>query len=77
MLTEKQIYAQFSQLPEHSQAEVLHYIQFLISQPTRRIPHRPLSSPKPRKRTFGSVPGKYQLATNFDAPLEDFKDYLP
>ncbi len=68
MLTDKQIYAQLYQLSEHSQAEVLHYIQFLVSQQTH---HLSRASPKPKKRKFGSVPGKYQLATDFDAPLEE------
>ncbi len=27
-------------------------------------------------RTFGSAKGKYQLANDFDAPLEDFNDYM-
>jgi hypothetical protein len=70
MLTEKQIYAQLHQLPEEAQREVLHYIQFLVYKQTHHL------SSKPKQRVFGSVPGKYQLAVDFDAPLDDFKDYM-
>jgi len=75
MLTTQQIYAQLYQLSEHSQAGVLHYIQFLVSQ--QKTHHLSRASPQPKKRKFGSVPGKYQLAADFDAPLEDFQEYLP
>lgn len=29
-----------------------------------------------KERVFGSSKEKYQLADDFDAPLEDFKDYM-
>lgn len=28
------------------------------------------------KRVFGSAKGTFQMADDFDAPLEDFKEYL-
>ena len=31
--------------------------------------------PKPRRR-FGSGKGLFQMAPDFDAPLEDFKEYM-
>jgi len=43
----------------------LHYIEFLTKK------QNDLS--KPKKRVFGSA--KDKLASDFDAPLEDFKDY--
>lgn len=70
MLTEKKIYVELQQLSEKSQIEVLNYIQFLIQQ-TRK------SSSESKKRVFGSAQGKYQLSDDFDAPLDDFKDYVP
>jgi hypothetical protein len=42
---------------------------FLIKKQTHQVAR------KPKKRTFGSAKGKYQLAPDFDAPLNDFKDY--
>jgi hypothetical protein len=71
MLTEKQVYAQFNQLSEEAKQEIINYLQFLLHQQT------PESPPKLRKRVFGSASGKYQLTADFDAPLEDFKEYMP
>jgi hypothetical protein len=32
---------------------------------------------KPKKeRTFGCAKGQFKIADDFDAPLEDFKDYM-
>jgi len=28
------------------------------------------------KRVFGRVQGKYQMAADFDEPLDDFKEYM-
>lgn len=72
MTTEKQIYLSVSQLPEYLKQEVLHYIEFLSH---RQDEQTRLLTPS-KKRVFGSAKGKYQLATDFDAPLEDFKDYM-
>jgi hypothetical protein len=31
---------------------------------------------QPQERVFGCSKGKYLMAEDFDAPLEDFKDYM-
>ena len=36
----------------------------------------PLARNKPRPR-FGSAAGLIAMSEDFDAPLEDFKDYMP
>ena len=72
MTTEEQIHMKLSQFPESLKQEVLNYIEFLLYKQTYQTFHSNLS----RKRIFGSAKGKYQLAANFDAPLEDFKDYM-
>jgi prevent-host-death family protein len=36
----------------------------------------PLAPSKPHLR-FGSAAGKITMSEDFDAPLEDFKDYMP
>lgn len=70
-LTEEKIFVQIQQLSENTQMEVLNYVQFLVHQQTHQLP------PQAKKRVFGSAPNKYQLSDDFDAPLDDFKDYLP
>lgn len=71
-MTEQLIFSQFYQLPENLKEEVLHYIEFLIKKQTNQV----CKTRKPKKRTFGSAKGKYQLAPDFDAPLKDFKDSM-
>jgi len=71
--TEPLILSQLYQLPENFKMEVLHYATFLMKEHTNQV-HQ---IRKPKKRTFGSAKGKYQLAPDFDAPLDDFKDYMP
>jgi prevent-host-death family protein len=35
----------------------------------------PVAPPR-NKRVFGSARGTFQMADDFDAPLEDFKEYM-
>ena len=49
----------------------------------REVPAGPViltftpAKPEPQKeRVFGCSKGKYRMADDFDAPLEDFKDYM-
>ncbi|GAB4051355.1 type II toxin-antitoxin system VapB family antitoxin [Spirosoma litoris] len=69
-MTEKLIISQLYQLPENLKVEVLHYIEFLKN----RYNHQ--STEKPHKRKFGSAQGKYTLSADFNAPLEDFNEYM-
>lgn len=69
-MTEQLIFSQLYQLPEHLKWEVLHYIEFLVKRQAEQVVK------KSKPRTFGSAKGKYQLAPDFDAPLDDFKDYM-
>lgn len=69
MTEEKVILAQIQQLPEQLKQEVLHYIEFLQKKYA-------LQNQKNKNRKAGSAKGKYKLAPDFDAPLEDFKEYM-
>ena len=44
------------------------FIDFLLSKEEKKIP-----SHKPK---FGSAKGMFKMHPDFDAPLEDFKDYI-
>jgi hypothetical protein len=72
----EQIDTKASQLPPDLQAEVLDFIVFLevkktISQPVSEDPFPQL----PNKLGAGKSLITY-IAEDFDAPLEDFKDYM-
>ena len=66
LMQESVIQQRLAQLPASLQQEVLDFMEFLLQK-----------YEVPRKRpVFGSAKGKYQLSPDFDAPLEDFKDYM-
>lgn len=62
------IYTKLETLPANLKQEVSDFIDFLVQK----------SSSKGKKvvPTFGSAKGKIKMAPDFDAPLEDFKDYM-
>ena len=67
MTEEKLILSQIQRLPEQLRQEVLHYAEFLQAKYNAQ-------NQKPKNRKVGSAKGKYKLAPDFDAPLEDFKE---
>jgi hypothetical protein len=70
-MTEKLILSQIYQLPESLKLEVLHYVIFL------KQAHSAKKEPSNQgDRIFGRSKGRYKLAPDFDAPLEDFKEYM-
>ena len=60
------------QLPDSLQQEVLHYTQFLLETHAKNTP-----TPH-KKRQAGFLKGTFvlPLAEDFDAPLEDFQEYM-
>ena len=66
------ILEKLEQLPEALQTEVLHYIEFLAEKYAKDTP---IEDP-PKKRKAGLLKGKIWMADDFDAPLEDLKDYM-
>jgi Protein of unknown function (DUF2281) len=69
---EQLILSEIYQLPEHLKLEVLHFTQFL----KKEFVQNTSVSSKKIKRVFGSAKGKYSMTADFDAPLDDFKDYM-
>ncbi len=66
------ILEKLEQLPEALQTEVLHYIEFLAEKYAKDTP----TDAPPKKRKAGLLKGKIWMAEDFDAPLEDLKDYM-
>ncbi len=65
----KAILSQIQQLPEQLKQEALHYIEFLQAKYNAQ-------NQKPKNRKAGSAEGKFKPTPDFDAPLEDFKEYM-
>ena len=70
-MSDKMILSEIYQLPESLKKEVLNFIVFL------KQDYSVKKTPKGKnQRTFGRSKGRYVLAPDFDAPLDDFKEYM-
>ena len=70
-MTEQALIQEIQTLPENLKQEVLHFVQFLKQKQVAKT-----ESAKPRQRKAGSAKGEIIMADDFDAPLEDFADYM-
>ena len=66
-MTDLQLFAELSSLPEELKKEARDFIEFLK---TRASKEKPV-----RQRQFGAAKGFFVVREDFDEPLEDFKDY--
>jgi hypothetical protein len=67
-MTDLQLYSELSSLPTDLKKEVQDFIYFLKSKARKQ------NSSKQRK--FGAAKGFFKMHTDFDEPLDDFKDYI-
>ncbi|MCU0444574.1 MAG: DUF2281 domain-containing protein [Microscillaceae bacterium] len=65
-------FQQFSQLPDKAQEEAMLFLEFLMSK--YQVATSPQNPKKSAKRVFGISKGDYQMQSDFDAELADFKD---
>lgn len=71
-MTEQTLIQEIYTLPENLKLEVLHFVQFLKQ---KQVDKTELAKPR-KKRQAGSAKGKFVMADDFDAPLEDFAEYM-
>ena len=57
-------------LPDSEQEKVKEYVEFLLSKKGQK--HKNLNMPP----KAGFMKGTFQMSKDFDAPLEDFNDYM-
>jgi hypothetical protein len=68
-----QLIATLDKLPPNLQAEILHYAEYLAGKYTPS----PEAETVPKiYRRAGTMKGMFTMAEDFDAPLEDLKDYM-
>jgi Protein of unknown function (DUF2281) len=68
-----QLIATLNKLPPDLQTEILHYAEYLATKYTQILP----SETQPQKyRQAGTMKGMFTMSDDFDAPLEDLKDYM-
>lgn len=63
--------SKLAHLPKNFQVEVADFIDFLIFKAKKEK-----KSSKETKSKFGIAKGMFVMSPDFDAPLEDFKDYM-
>lgn len=62
------LFNKINSLPENLKKEVQDFVEFLQTKNKR--------DSKIKSRAFGCLKGKIRMAGDFDAPIEDFKDYM-
>ncbi len=69
-MQEQFILSQLYTLPENLKMEVLRFILFLKSESENN------TVTEKKQRVFGRSKGRYKMAEDFDAPLDDFNEYM-
>ncbi len=62
-----------NKLPADLQTEILHYAQYLAANYSESST---ADAPPQKYRQAGTMKGMFTMAEDFDAPLEDLKDYM-
>lgn len=71
MTDEQVLIKDFQTLSENLKQEVIDFVQFLKQKQTSTV-----ENTTPKKRKAGSAKGEIFMADDFDAPLEDFAEYM-
>jgi len=78
-MTEQLILHQLFLMPETLKQEVLHYITYLSDNYNKQISdvsYHNMQISSSKKPKFGSAKDKYSLSPDFDAPIDDFNEYM-
>lgn len=73
-MVQSMLLSKLEALPESLQTEVLHYVEFLSERYAKAEVNDLVS--KKKRGGLGSLKGKIWMADDFDAPLEDLKEYM-
>jgi len=66
-MTDLRLYTELSALPPDLRKEVKNFIEFLKTKAQQQKTNK--------KREFGAAKGFFKMHSDFDEPLEDFKEY--
>lgn len=69
-MAQNQLLEKVRKIPPAYQQEVEDFIDFILTK--KRVSNEEKEMP----RKIGVLKGKLQMADDFDAPLDDFKDYM-
>ena len=75
-MTTTQFLQTYSSLPEALKKEAEHFVEFLAQKIKPNVEGISENQPKKERGGYGSMKGMFKMADDFDAPLDDFKDYM-
>ncbi len=67
-MNQAHLYTKINALPNDIKSEVMDFIEFLLTKKNKEI--------KKRVPKFGSAKGQIYISSDFDEPLDDFKEYM-
>lgn len=67
------LYSKIEALPEHLKKQVAEFIDMLL---VKKNADEQSKAPLKFKPGFGGAKGMFIMASDFDEPLEDFKEYM-
>jgi len=73
-MTSLSLYTKLETLPSELKEEAKNFIEKLLDKTKKKKGAEPQK--KLTQREFGSLKGKIHLSEDFDAPLDEFKDYM-
>jgi hypothetical protein len=72
IMLSNELISTLDKLPESLQLEVLHYAEFLAEKYVTDI----RATHPVKRRQAGTMKGMFVMSEDFDAPLEELKDYM-
>ena len=76
MTAERLFFQQFTLLTDEQKAAVLLVIQTYLGNKSGKQHESPKPSSARKRGAYGSLKGKMVIAPDFDAPLEEMKEYM-
>lgn len=67
-MTDIQLYTKLQYLKPSLKSEVYDFVDFLFLKQKKEL--------KSSKPVFGCAKGRFKMTTDFDAPLDEFKEYM-
>ena len=67
-MTDAQLYTRLHFLKPSLKSEVYDFVDFLLTKQKKVF--------KSKKPQFGCAKGRFKMSSDFDAPLEDLKEYM-
>jgi hypothetical protein len=71
MIRQIELQQRINSIPQKYFDEVINFLAYVQHKAQQEAKTAPL-----KERVFGCSKGKYRMSDDFDAPLEDFRDYM-